>query len=41
MSRTAIHERPTLVRVMFLSSTAITQTTDSVSKYLLAGVSNA
>ena len=41
MSRTAIHERPTLPRAMFFAASAITATIDSTSRYFAAGVVNA
>ena len=40
ISRTAIHERPTLERTMFLASSAITETIASTNKYLDAGELN-
>ena len=40
MSRTAIHERPTVERTMFFASSAITATTASTSKYFSCGESN-
>ena len=40
MSRTAIHERPTFPRAMFLAASAITVTIDKTRIYLAAGVMN-
>ena len=39
MSRTAIQERPTLLRARFFAASAITQTIASTSRYFDAGVS--
>ncbi|MNY73696.1 hypothetical protein D3C86_2125490 [compost metagenome] len=41
MSRMAIQARPMLARAMFFAASAISATMDSVSRYLLAGVSMA
>ncbi|MNR59488.1 hypothetical protein D3C85_1807510 [compost metagenome] len=41
MSRIAIQARPMLARAMFFAASAISATMDSVSRYLLAGVSMA
>ena len=38
MSRTAIHERPVLLRAMFLAASAITATIASTSRYFDCGV---
>ena len=41
MSRTAMNARPVSLRIRFFASSAITATTDSVKRYLRAGVSKA
>ena len=40
MSRTAIHERPTVERTMFLAIRAMTATMPSTSRYFSCGESN-
>ena len=41
MSRTAIHDRPMLLRAMFFAASAITHDDHSTSRYFDAGVLNA